>query len=230
MEAKSNAESRKAKQQHRSMPAEQLYEPLPYVSRQLLSKQLKQNPLSSTPPFNKSQQSAELHLPIAMKPNLGSSCECTSGLQLKQNVSSSHLFSATPNGCPILLDRLSAPLVGSSSTDSSSSALFLNRDHWSNKSQFLLACVGNSIGLGNLWHFPYLCYKHGGGSFLFPYLCCAIVIGAPLLLIELSLGQYAALGPGILHCQMIPILKGDLNKCKQVFFQYINFITLYRKM
>lgn len=37
------------------------------------------------------------------------------------------------------------------------------RPHWENKVQFALACIGYSVGLGNVWRFPYLCYKSGGG-------------------------------------------------------------------
>nr|KAF7417168.1 hypothetical protein H0235_011699 [Vespula pensylvanica] len=38
------------------------------------------------------------------------------------------------------------------------------RPHWANKVQFVLACIGYSVGLGNVWRFPYLCYKSGGDN------------------------------------------------------------------
>lgn len=44
------------------------------------------------------------------------------------------------------------------------SQLLLDRGQWANKLEFLLAVAGTLVGLGNLWRFPYLCYKNGGGK------------------------------------------------------------------
>ncbi|XP_046826895.1 sodium- and chloride-dependent GABA transporter ine isoform X1 [Vespa crabro] len=82
------------------------------------------------------------------------------------------------------------------------------RPHWANKVQFVLACIGYSVGLGNVWRFPYLCYKSGGGVFLVPYFLILVVCGVPLLYMELSIGQFTRRGPIGALGQICPLFKG----------------------
>jgi len=63
------------------------------------------------------------------------------------------------------------------------------RQHWASRTVFVLAAVGSAVGLGNVWRFPYLAAKHGGGAFLVPYLIALVIVGIPLLALEIGVGQ-----------------------------------------
>ncbi len=65
----------------------------------------------------------------------------------------------------------------------------MTRQHWSSRTVFILAAVGSAVGLGNVWRFPYLAGKYGGGAFLIPYLIALVVVGIPLLMLEFAVGQ-----------------------------------------
>ncbi|KAG7220005.1 hypothetical protein INR49_009325 [Caranx melampygus] len=69
-----------------------------------------------------------------------------------------------------------------------------DRGQWANKTEYILVVAGNVVGLGNVWRFPYLCYKNGGGAFLVPYGLLAVVFGIPLFLLEIFSGQYTQEG------------------------------------
>ncbi len=81
------------------------------------------------------------------------------------------------------------------------------RGNWSNKFDFFLASLGAAVGLGNIWRFPYLCYRNGGAVFLIPYSIMLFLVGIPIYLMEFSVGQYTSSGPT--SCwQMARMFKG----------------------
>jgi len=63
------------------------------------------------------------------------------------------------------------------------------REAWGHKAEFILATIGLAVGLGNVWRFPYLCQKNGGGAFLIPYVIFMVIEGLPLFFLELGIGQ-----------------------------------------
>ncbi|KAK4882997.1 hypothetical protein RN001_006316 [Aquatica leii] len=97
------------------------------------------------------------------------------------------------------------------------------RGNWSNPIEFILCCLGYAVGVGNVWRFPYLCYRNGGGAFLLMYIIMAIIMGAPIFLLEVALGQYTGFGPNVLFSKIAPIFCG-LGYCTLIV---ITLITIY---
>merc|ERR1711936_775034 len=77
--------------------------------------------------------------------------------------------------------------------DSSSDVTVNGRQKWTKSHEFVFALAGCAIGLGNVWRFPYLCYKYGGGSFMVAYLFFLIIVGVPMLMLDLAAWEMRAM-------------------------------------
>ena len=66
-----------------------------------------------------------------------------------------------------------------------------NRSSWSGQLAFVLAAAASAIGLGNLWRFPYLAAKYGGGVFIAVYIALSLTLGFTLLVTEIAIGRYS---------------------------------------
>ena len=64
-----------------------------------------------------------------------------------------------------------------------------NRSSFTGKIGFVLAAAGSAVGLGNIWRFPYLAAKYGGGIFLLIYLILAVTLGLALMCAEIAIGR-----------------------------------------
>ncbi|XP_069848892.1 sodium- and chloride-dependent GABA transporter 2 isoform X1 [Dipodomys merriami] len=84
----------------------------------------------------------------------------------------------------------------------------LARGQWNNKMEFVLSVAGEIIGLGNIWRFPYLCYKNGGGAFFIPYLIFLFTCGIPIFFLETALGQYTSQGGITAWRKICPLFEG----------------------
>ena len=69
------------------------------------------------------------------------------------------------------------------------------RSSFSGKIGFVLSAAGASVGLGNIWRFPYLAAKYGGGIFLLIYIILALTFGYTMIMAETSLGRMTKKSP-----------------------------------
>ncbi|XP_016962013.1 sodium-dependent nutrient amino acid transporter 1 isoform X2 [Drosophila biarmipes] len=68
------------------------------------------------------------------------------------------------------------------------------RTNWGNGLEFLMSCISVSVGLGNVWRFPFTAYENGGGAFLIPYIIVLFLIGKPMYYLEMIMGQFTSQG------------------------------------
>ncbi|XP_043964719.1 sodium- and chloride-dependent GABA transporter 2-like [Gambusia affinis] len=95
------------------------------------------------------------------------------------------------------------------------------RGKWANNMEFILSMAGEIIGLGNVWRFPYLCYKNGGGVFLIPYCVFLFCCGIPVFFLETALGQYTSEGGVTAWRKICPMFEG-VGIASQVIVIYLN--------
>ncbi len=65
-----------------------------------------------------------------------------------------------------------------------------SRPHWTSRLGFVLAAAGSAVGLGNIWKFPYITGKNGGGAFVLVYLVCIALVGLPIMMAEFLIGRH----------------------------------------
>lgn len=97
-----------------------------------------------------------------------------------------------------------------------------DRPTWGNGLEFLMSCIAMSVGLGNIWRFPFTAYENGGGAFLIPYIIVLILIGKPIYYMEMSLGQFSSRS-SVKVWKLSPLFKGQY-----IYIIYMEF-DLFKK-
>ena len=93
-----------------------------------------------------------------------------------------------------------------------------SRNSFSGSLGFVLASAGSAVGLGNIWRFPYLAARDGGGLFLVLYILLAVTFGFTLLITEVAIGRRSRQGP---------LTAYSFFREKWAFIGYLSFIVPY---
>ncbi|CAH2106398.1 unnamed protein product [Euphydryas editha] len=100
---------------------------------------------------------------------------------------------------------------------------------WGNQIEFLMSCIATSVGLGNVWRFPFVAYQNGGGAFLIPYIIVLLLIGKPMYYVEVVLGQFSSRNT-VRVWAMAPAMKGigyaQALACGYILSYYVSIIAL----
>lgn len=115
-----------------------------------------------------------------------------------------------PNGQSNFNSDTSVETVTSTTTESAEP----ERENWGKSIEFLMSCIAMSVGLGNVWRFPFTALENGGGAFLLPYLVVLFVIGRPLYYLEMVIGQFSSKN-SIDVFDMVPFFRGKKKKLMQ---------------
>ena len=78
------------------------------------------------------------------------------------------------------------------------------RESFGSRLGFILVSAGCAIGCGNVWKFPWMCGKYGGGAFVLLYLICLLILGLPTMIIEFSLGRASRSSPVRMYHSLEP--------------------------
>ena len=69
------------------------------------------------------------------------------------------------------------------------------REHLGSRLGFIMLSAGCAIGCGNVWKFPWMCGRYGGGSFVLIYIICLLILGLPVMTMEFAVGRAAQASP-----------------------------------
>ncbi|CAK1596154.1 unnamed protein product [Parnassius mnemosyne] len=103
------------------------------------------------------------------------------------------------------------------------------RAMWGNQIEFLMSCIATSVGLGNVWRFPFVAYQNGGGAFLIPYIIVLLLIGKPMYYLEGVIGQFSSRN-SVRIWALSPAMKGtgyaQALGCGYILSYYVAIIAL----
>ncbi len=102
------------------------------------------------------------------------------------------------------------------------------RSSFSGKIGFVLSAAGASVGLGNIWRFPYLAAKYGGGIFLIIYILLALTFGYSMIIAETSIGRMTGKSPVARFFFLRKIPLAFLRRLVQCHYSYSDCSVLLR--